>query len=64
MGSASLNRWRQDRSDQMDELIAVHQLVGGTTLGRRWATGELNRALILRLAAQFQGMMTSPSSTG
>ncbi|MCB1029345.1 MAG: hypothetical protein KDB24_16460 [Microthrixaceae bacterium] len=55
MTSASLDRWRQDRAHQLDELISAHQLVGGATAGRRWATGELNRALVLRLAAQFQG---------
>lgn len=54
MTSASLDRWRHDRAAQLDELVTAHQLVGASATGRR-ATGELNRAMILRLAAQFQG---------
>ena len=29
--------------------------MGGTAPGRRWATTELNHALVLRLASEFQG---------
>lgn len=55
MTSASLNRWRNERADLLDQLIAAHGSVAGTGVGRRWTTSELNRALLLRLAAQFQG---------
>jgi hypothetical protein len=36
-------------------LRAAHQALGGTGPGRRWVTDELNQALILRLASEFQG---------
>lgn len=55
MTSASLARWRGDRADLLDQLIAAHGSVGGAGAGRRRTTSELNRALLLRLAAQFQG---------
>lgn len=53
--SASLDRWRGERAQRLDELIGAHTAVGGTAAGRRWATAELNQALLGRLAAQFQG---------
>ena len=55
MTSAALDRWRTDRGALLDELFAAHLSLSGTGAGRRWTTGELNRALLLRLAAQFQG---------
>jgi hypothetical protein len=36
-------------------LRAAHQALGGTGPGRRWVTDELNQALVLRLASEFQG---------
>ena len=36
-------------------LRAAHEALSGTGPGRRWVTGELNQALILRLASEFQG---------
>lgn len=55
MTSAALVRWQTERSDLLDHLFGAHALVGGRGVGRRWMTVELNRALVLRLAAQFQG---------
>ena len=55
MTSAALATWRGERSALLDQLIGAHAAIGGTAAGRRWATAELNRALLLRLAAQFQG---------
>jgi hypothetical protein len=34
---------------------SAHEAFGGTGPGRRWVTDELNHALILRLASEFQG---------
>jgi len=39
----------------LDQLFQAHVAVSGTAPGRRWATAEMNRALLLRLASQFQG---------
>lgn len=39
----------------IDELLAAHATVGGTGRGRRWRTAQLNRSLVLVLAAEFQG---------
>jgi hypothetical protein len=35
--------------------MSAHVAVGGSGAGRRWATEELNHALVLRLASEFQG---------
>jgi len=53
--SAALDRWRTARARELDGLFAAHAAIGGTAAGRRWATSELNNALLLRLASQFQG---------
>jgi len=53
--SMALASWRSDRQQRLDELIAAHQTVGGAGPGRRWRTRELNWALTLRLAGEFQG---------
>lgn len=55
MSSASLATWATLRSDRIKRLRAAHQAFGGTGPGRRWVTEELNHALILRLATEFQG---------
>jgi hypothetical protein len=55
MPSASLNTWASARTDRVKRLRAAHQALGGTGPGRRWVTDELNQALILRLASEFQG---------
>ena len=53
--SAALQDWRGHRADLLDQLLDTHAATGGTARGRRWATEELNRALLLRVASQFQG---------
>lgn len=55
MPSKALGSWRSDRLQRLDELLAAHQTVGGSGPGRRWRTRELNWALALRLAGEFQG---------
>jgi hypothetical protein len=40
---------------RIKRLRAAHEAFGGTGPGRRWVTDELNHALILRLASEFQG---------
>jgi hypothetical protein len=47
--------WASARTDRIKRLRAAHQTLGGTGPGRRWVTDELNHALILRLASEFQG---------
>jgi hypothetical protein len=55
MSSASLLTWTSARTDRIKRLRAAHQAFGGSGRGRRWVTDELNHALILRLASEFQG---------
>ena len=55
MASRALTTWRMERSERLDELLHAHQSVGGPSRGRRWRTATLNEALLLRLAAEFQG---------
>jgi hypothetical protein len=55
MPSSSLSTWASARTDRVTRLRAAHQALGGTGPGRRWVTDELNQALILRLASEFQG---------
>ncbi|MGH3681941.1 MAG: hypothetical protein ACRDT2_17030, partial [Natronosporangium sp.] len=55
MPSIALHDWRTRRADRLTRLQAAHATVGGTGPGRRWLTEELNHALVLRLAAEFQG---------
>jgi hypothetical protein len=54
MVSASLVSWRSARLRRLDRLRAAHDLYGSGP-GRRWETEELNHALVLRLASEFQG---------
>jgi hypothetical protein len=53
--SAALTTWRTVRSHRIDELLSAHAAVGGQGPGRRWRTSQLNNALTLLLAAEFQG---------
>jgi hypothetical protein len=55
MPSAALGVWNTTRAGSLDRLRAAHKAVGGSGPGRRWVTAELNQALILRLAGEFQG---------
>lgn len=55
MPSAALVEWTGPRAAMLDELHEVHATVGGTGPGRRWRTQQINWAIILRLAGEFQG---------
>ncbi|MGH3279531.1 MAG: hypothetical protein ACRDNW_10385 [Trebonia sp.] len=55
MSSGSLSTWNSARTERIKRLRAAHQALAGTGPGRRWVTEELNQALILRLASEFQG---------
>jgi len=55
MASTALTSWQGERRKHLDDLLDAHKLVGGPARGRRWRTAALNEALILRLAAEFQG---------
>jgi hypothetical protein len=55
MASRALDEWTTTRSARLDELFAAHERVGGTAAGRRTQTQQINWALVLRLAAEFQG---------
>ena len=55
MTSQALESWvRGERAERLDELLAVHVRVGGTGRGRRYATRELNAAIVSQVAAHFQ----------
>lgn len=55
MGSIALREWHGARAQRVDDLLSLHSVVGGTHKGRRRNLEELNHALILKLAAEFQG---------
>lgn len=55
MTSRALTGWRTERTGRLGQLLIAHRSVGGPARGRRWRTSALNDALILRLAAEFQG---------
>lgn len=55
MGSVALREWHGERAKRVDDLLSLHTVVGGTHQGRRRNLEELNHALILKLAAEFQG---------
>lgn len=55
MSSVALHDWKSFRSRGLDNLMSVHSTVTGGRQGRQWATEQLNHAVILRLASEFQG---------
>jgi len=55
MTSQALVAWEEERATRLDKLVFAHQAVAGNGPGRRWLTEEINHALIVRLAAEFQG---------
>lgn len=55
MVSDARQEWLSDRRKRIDDLLAAHATIGGTGPGRRWRTEQLNWALVLRVAAEFQG---------
>lgn len=55
MTSAALAGWQEERAERLAQLVDAHQSVGGSGPGRRVGTEQLNWALILRVASEFQG---------
>ena len=55
MPSNSLLQWRGQRAAALDEILAAHNRVGGTSRGRRYATQQINRAYAVLLSSEFQG---------
>ena len=55
MPSPALADWNGQRQNRITELLAAHATIGGPGRGRRWRTSQLNWALTLRLAGEFQG---------
>ncbi len=55
MASEALIQWHGKRAEHIDELLSVHVRVVGAGRGRHSATTQLNLAVLLRLAAEFQG---------
>jgi hypothetical protein len=55
MPSRAYRQWNRTRSAELDEVEAVHTLLGGTARGRRHTTQLINRAYAVLLASQFQG---------
>jgi hypothetical protein len=47
--------WCGQRQDRIDQLLQAHRTLGGSGPGRRWRTEQVNWALTLRLAGEFQG---------
>ncbi len=48
-------QWNTVREARIADLLDAHARVGGTGQGRRWRTEQLNWALVLRVAGEFQG---------
>jgi hypothetical protein len=55
MISGAYEVWKQERARRLQGLFDAHTAVGGTNSGRRWKTEQINWALVLLLAAEFQG---------
>lgn len=55
--SRALVDWRSERALRLDRLQAAHTALTRPGPGRRWVTEEVNHALIVRLASEFQGFV-------
>lgn len=55
MVSDALQEWQTTRSRRVQQLLDAHAAMSPPGPGRRWRTEQVNWALILRLAAEFQG---------
>lgn len=53
--SNARDHWLTKRSSRMDELEVAHSMVREPGRGRQWRTGEINAAIIVRVAVEFQG---------
>jgi hypothetical protein len=54
MPSTAINWWRTNGVAALDQIAAAHLAVGGPNPGRRYATGQINNAYTVLIAAQFQ----------
>ncbi len=55
MTTRAITTWNGARSAGLDRLVDAHRAFAGAGRGRRWITAEINHALIVRLASEFQG---------
>ena len=55
MASDALTAWLGPRRRRIGQLKTVHHAVRVPGPGRKWNTEQLNRALVLAVAAEFQG---------
>jgi hypothetical protein len=55
MTSGAYKAWQQERARRLQGLFDAHTAVGGANSGRRWKTEQINWALVLLLAGEFQG---------
>jgi hypothetical protein len=55
MTSGAYKAWQQERARRLQGLFDAHTAVGGANSGRRWKTEQINWAVVLLLAAEFQG---------
>lgn len=52
--SRALDNWDSQQIARLAELEAAHAAVGGTKPGRRYSTTQINHALVVAIAAEFQ----------
>ena len=55
MPSRSLQKWKGERTNELDEIERAHAAIGGSGRGRRYATQQVNHAYAVLLSSQFQG---------
>lgn len=54
MASGALDTWNGSSAERLDQLLAAHVQVGGSERGRRWATDQLNAAIVSAISGLFQ----------
>jgi hypothetical protein len=47
--------WLTKRSNRIDELVSAHAMVRQPGPGGQWRTGQINAAIVVRVAVEFQG---------
>ena len=55
MTSKALARWQAGRSVELDRIAEAHTALGGTGVGRRYTTQQVNQAYVTLLSSHFQG---------